>query len=805
MRLLVLIFLVGTYCLYAQEKADKVRLVYDSKKTDAQQLAFSVSGDGRFIALAYDDATLKIMDSQLSRFIHQSQLSFDDLFDIRFIDNASLLAVSANTAQVLDRKSGNTIAHLSMPDDITYSEISKSGKLVAIGDKKGNVLIWDFVRRRDVIRFRPFQTDITSLAFHPKGEQLLISNTTSSMGKRAQISIFDVNTGRLIKEIDKMYLIGFAGFTSSGDKVFYQGQQSAPKFLYDAYFQKTTLKVYDMNLGKQVSKAKVGFSLGANLFLNGVIYENKFIGVTAQNSFEVRDLYSGEQLFTTLRDKSKKFARKQRTTRIYPLAQPGFYLLNYQQVGSTQWNMNLIFDANQLKIVGYLYSDSDDEYAIVSRDGRSYGTENAFQNVFWSSHRSSKKVSLESTADIGFTPKLFTQLVDNTGKQDEFEVDDYIGEMPELFLKSINGESVKSVADTVIQEFKTRFKKATVTIGVRNNPGNIESMKLYNNTKLVGSLENNKEKPLSQYVFDLTLTNSFGNENYIYAYAKAASGLNSEKIKIIVHYEGETDANPEMHIFTIGINQYKNQRYNLNYAVADANAIETAIQEGASGIFKKINLYRLRDTEASRATILNKLNEISLKAREQDLFIFYYAGHGSMAGGKEEESEFYLIPYDITQIYGRDDLLRENGISASDIQSASEKINAQKQVFVLDACQSAGLLETVATRGVAEERAIAQLARSTGTFWITSTGSEQFASEFESLGHGLFTYSLLEGLEGLADGGLRDNKITIRELITYVEDRVPVLSEEYKGAAQYPSTFSFGNDFPVVTVEGDTE
>ena len=58
-----------------------------------------------------------------------------------------------------------------------------------------------------------------------------------------------------------------------------------------------------------------------------------------------------------------------------------------------------------------------------------------------------------------------------------------------------------------------------------------------------------------------------------------------------------------------------------------------------------------------------------------------------------------------------------------------------------------------------EERAIAQLARSTGTYWITATGSDQFATEFEELGHGVFTYSLIEGLKGMADNG--DSKITI--------------------------------------------
>jgi uncharacterized caspase-like protein len=98
-------------------------------------------------------------------------------------------------------------------------------------------------------------------------------------------------------------------------------------------------------------------------------------------------------------------------------------------------------------------------------------------------------------------------------------------------------------------------------------------------------------------------------------------------------------------------------------------------------------------------------------------------------------------------------------------------------------------------RGAAEEKALAQLARSTGTFWITATGSQQFATEFAELGHGVFTYSLIEGLAGKADNG--DKRITIKELSAYIENRVPELSEKYKGTSQFPSGYSFGNDFPV--------
>ena len=152
-----------------------------------------------------------------------------------------------------------------------------------------------------------------------------------------------------------------------------------------------------------------------------------------------------------------------------------------------------------------------------------------------------------------------------------------------------------------------------------------------------------------------------------------------------------------------------------------------------------------------------------------------------------------MIPHDVVQLYGNEELLAERGISASELKGISQKINSQKQIFVLDACQSAGALDTF-LRGAEEEKAIAQLARSTGTYWITSTGSNQFAAEFAKLGHGLFTYTMLEGMNGQGDVN-QDKKLTIKELTFYLENKVPEVAEKLNGKPQYPSAYSFGNDF----------
>ncbi len=161
------------------------------------------------------------------------------------------------------------------------------------------------------------------------------------------------------------------------------------------------------------------------------------------------------------------------------------------------------------------------------------------------------------------------------------------------------------------------------------------------------------------------------------------------------------------------------------------------------------------------------------------------------------ENRFFFIPTESIRLYDLKSLQKE-ALEASVLQEKLRHISALKQLIIMDACQSGGSVEVLGTRGVSEEKAIAQLSRSAGIHVMASAGSEQFATEFASLGHGLFTYLLIKGLGGEADGAPKDGKVTIYELKSFMDDQVPEMTRKMKGKPQYPYTFSRGQDFPVV-------
>ena len=158
------------------------------------------------------------------------------------------------------------------------------------------------------------------------------------------------------------------------------------------------------------------------------------------------------------------------------------------------------------------------------------------------------------------------------------------------------------------------------------------------------------------------------------------------------------------------------------------------------------------------------------------------------------DDKFYFIPTESIRLYDVSSLNKE-AIEASMLQDRFSRIHALKQLIIMDACQSGGSVELLATRGASEEKAIAQLSRSAGIHVMASAGSEQFATELAELGHGLFTYVLIKALQGEADGAPKDGKVTIYELKSYIDDQVPEMTRKLKGKPQYPYTFSRGRIF----------
>ncbi len=343
-------------------------------------------------------------------------------------------------------------------------------------------------------------------------------------------------------------------------------------------------------------------------------------------------------------------------------------------------------------------------------------------------------------------------------------------------------------------KFYTQAHTVPITIEVYDGGGGIKELNLYQNDKLI--------------LTDTDIKTKGEGEKVIRTYAvEMANETNEFRVKVInfqkiesradvlkIEYTGEIIATSTLHILAVGINKYQNAAYNLNYAQPDAQSFIDKIQSSGKNIFKSINPIEIYDENATKDHIASAFKSIIARAKPEDVFLFYYAGHGTL--DEEHNDEYYLVPTDITKLYGDPTQLQAKGISATELRGFLTQVKSQKQIILMDACHSGGALKSLNVRAAAtDEKAIVQLARSSGVVMIASSGTKQFATEFDQLKHGVFTYVLLEALDGKADNG--DKKITVNELKFYMEERVPELTKQYGGQAQYPTGYITGNDFPI--------
>ncbi len=448
-----------------------------------------------------------------------------------------------------------------------------------------------------------------------------------------------------------------------------------------------------------------------------------------------------------------------------------------------------------------MYVFEDKSWVAYTPEGQFDGTQKGWEKVAFLKNK--ETIPLESVFDQFYTPRLMYQVLASKEFKTQQNLQDF-APPPSVTITYNQGARNLYVDDDATPEISVESEKGTIVLDAKANGDSISEIRLYQNGKLVGNTTRNlvveDDVPQNPNKKEVSITLLQG-MNEFSAVAINAQGTESVPKKLNVTYTPKNGmlVKPQgiqAHLLIVGIDEYQNPKYNLNYAVADASGFQESVEKGLSKITSKTHVYFIKNGDAVRDKIISKLTEIASVANPQDIFIFYYAGHGVMDG--KVEKEFYLVPTDVTQLYGDEGGLQQKGISAKELKQIASGIPAQKQLYILDACQSAGALASVAaTRGAAEEKAIAQLARSTGTHWLTASGSQQFATEFDELGHGVFTYALLEAISGKADSG--DKRVTVNELKAYIESRVPEISEKYKGSPQYPSSFGFGQDFPIST------
>ncbi|MBT64182.1 MAG: hypothetical protein CML13_13335 [Puniceicoccaceae bacterium] len=690
------------------------------------------------------DQALELQNLAPSRFTHSNGYSYS-LGSSVTPDQRYVALHYGTQVVVFDTKEGKVIANPQFPRNIAVSPsagsmvaLSHDGKLLAYGygtaqdgTQTHHLTVVDLVNEQVRWTQQMEQGFIHNLGFFDNGQQLFASDSYNRRSVR-----FDTRSGEQLSQPASF----FAGektlqFSARGDQYFTASKNK---------IQQYTLPGSRFEQSIETSNTPDFFApLGGERFILSYQY--------GRSSLQLSDLAKG----STVAD-------------LYLFEAPDKWLVRNAETG--------------------LFTSSQD----------------AHNHLFYV--RSDTINPLAAYFEQFYRPRLLGSLINGLSLKPTMDLEK-LRYAPRLTL-AIDGPQQRGL--TVEDEFETvevPEDRVILKINTSCEGSPIEDIRIYQNGKLVTGgtrglfveddedLETNDIDEMFTKEASFTFPLAEG-RNRFRAIAINAQGTESIPDEVIVYSAGAeatATAGIALHLCVIGINEYANPDYNLNYAQADATAVQSLLQAQSQNIFSRTQVYTLLNKEATRENIIATLENIKAEANPRDVFIFYYAGHGVVS--VDTNAAFYLAPTDIKQLYGNADQLRNQGISSQELLEYSRDIAAQKQLFILDACQSEGALKTVAQRGAAEEEAIAQLARSTGTHWLTATASDQTATEFETLGHGAFTYTLIEALKGAADSG--DGIISVNELKAYIETRVPEVTAEHKGEVQYPASYGYGQDFPI--------
>jgi hypothetical protein len=260
----------------------------------------------------------------------------------------------------------------------------------------------------------------------------------------------------------------------------------------------------------------------------------------------------------------------------------------------------------------------------------------------------------------------------------------------------------------------------------------------------------------------------------------AANGYSEGKDFVEVNWQNARQSDvilPNLWILAIGVNRYDEPGINnLDYSVADARGIIDAFKSQEGRVFRRVNSLLIADGSATPPTAENIRDNLSYlrQAGQRDVVLLFIAGHGV----NDANGNFLFLPSDAA--FAADGTVRSSrAISNREIYSVLD-VPGQKLVFI-DSCHSEGV-SGKKTRAVDNNQLVRGLMDNSTVIFTSSRGSE-LSQESREFGHGIFTYTIIQGMKGDADL-IRDGKITMKELDTYVSETVPSLT----GGAQHPTT-----------------
>lgn len=300
------------------------------------------------------------------------------------------------------------------------------------------------------------------------------------------------------------------------------------------------------------------------------------------------------------------------------------------------------------------------------------------------------------------------------------------------------------------------------------------------------------EKDTNRIVMDINLALMSGPNKVQFS---VINEVGVESLKETVNISNTINKEPSLFVVAIGVSNYQDSVFNLEYAAKDANDVNNLF---ANSFFKNKYQKVLTDSAVTRKNIVG-LKDFLAQANRDDVVIFFIAGHGVL----NKTLDYYYCTYNMD--FRNPEAF---GISYAELEVLFDGIQALRKLLIMDTCHSGELdkndMEEIAiadtesgditfrstntsvqyreAQGLqktneAVKEMFNDLRRGTGATVISAAGGAEYAMESSEWKNGLFTYCLLDGIKSMNADANKDGEIMLSELQAYIGKRVEDLSQ----------------------------
>lgn len=217
----------------------------------------------------------------------------------------------------------------------------------------------------------------------------------------------------------------------------------------------------------------------------------------------------------------------------------------------------------------------------------------------------------------------------------------------------------------------------------------------------------------------------------------------------------------------VGISDYPGSGNDLPLTAEDARKLQQALQRQGTLAAESVTLI---DGQATRAGVRQAFQRVAAAAGPDDLFLFFYSGHGNQVRGQVSA----------TEPDGKNETIEmvDGAITDDELNEMFQQVRSRTALLILDSCFSGGFARDVVSRpGVM------------GLFSSEEDLTSSVAEKFQA--GGFLSHFIQTGFEGGADEN-RDGVITAGELGAYVrrefarEERIQASTQEGQSNYQFP-------------------